>query len=574
MPMVPLWQAEAKQFVLGLTVVVALVALSLTLLTGWGGQVSLAQFALVGVGAYTAARLGAHGWPFLATLVVAGAVGAAVAVAIGLPAVRTPGLTLAVTTLGFAVTSPSWLFRQEWAFPSSPVSVAAPTLPLLGTLSDQRETYYLALALLVTAMAALGWMRRSTPGRVLIAVRDNEVAAQALGLSPVLVKLAALAGSGLLAGMAGVAFVAVYRSIAIETFPPQQSLAMLAVVVVGGVTSLLGAVAGAVALVAVPNLTADWFKALFSGSVQFQLFLSGLGLVITQLANPGGIAAGLRRRRPTRAPTSEPTVGPAPGPVPTRTVGDVALAVEELHVSFGGIAALDGASLVVRRGEIVGLIGTNGAGKTTLLDVVSGVVRAGRGHVVALGRDVTRLSARRRADAGMARSFQDARLFPGLTVGETVKVALAGRWRREGALRAEADEILAGLGLGPWSDVPVAHLSTGTRRLCDLAVQLARKPALLLLDEPTAGIAQRDAEAFGPLLRRITDELGCATLLVEHDMPLMLGIADRVYCMERGRIIAEGTPEQIRNDPGVIASYLGTDEVAVARSGGLPTASS
>src|SRR5437879_6309049 len=133
--------------------------------------------------------------------------------------------------------------------------------------------------------------------------------------------------------------------------------------------------------------------------------------------------------------------------------------------------------------------------------------------------------------------------------------------------RARADEIIERLGLEAWADSLTSELSTGTRRICELAAQLAAKPRMLLLDEPTAGVAQREAEAFGPLLRRIRDELGCAILIVEHDMPLLMGVCDRVYAMEAGDVIAEGTPEEIRHDPAVIAAYLGTDDVAVGRSG-------
>jgi ABC-type branched-subunit amino acid transport system ATPase component len=273
------------------------------------------------------------------------------------------------------------------------------------------------------------------------------------------------------------------------------------------------------------------------------------------------------------AATAEAT---SPGPValPLRT--------EDLELSFGGVTALDGVSIEVRPGEIVGLIGPNGAGKTTLLDVVSGARRAQQGRVLLGGADVTDLDPEMRAAYGLARSFQDAHLFPGLTVTETVQVALANRFRvgvvastlgmpwgraSEGDSRREADAIVARLGLSAWAQVLTSDLSTGTRRICDLAAQVAARPRVLLLDEPTAGVAQREAEAFGPLLRRIRDELDCAILIVEHDMPLLMGVCDRIYAMELGRVIASGSPSDVRADPGVIASYLGSDERAILRSG-------
>jgi ABC-type branched-subunit amino acid transport system ATPase component len=182
---------------------------------------------------------------------------------------------------------------------------------------------------------------------------------------------------------------------------------------------------------------------------------------------------------------------------------------------------------------------------------------------------------------GLGRSFQDARLFPSLTVAETIQLALRDS-ERAGFLaavlrlpwvsamdrsgRAKADEIIDRFGLRPYATSLISDLSTGTRRICDLAAQVAAHPRLLLLDEPTAGVAQREAEVFPGLLRRIRDELGCAILVVEHDLPLLMNLCDRLYAMESGHVIAEGTPEQVRSDPRVIASYLGTNGAAVTRS--------
>jgi ABC-type branched-subunit amino acid transport system ATPase component len=255
---------------------------------------------------------------------------------------------------------------------------------------------------------------------------------------------------------------------------------------------------------------------------------------------------------------------------------------EAVTRSFGGIRALAGASIEVRPGEIVGLIGPNGAGKTTLLNVLSGTL-SGDGGSVRLGDlEITDLPPDMRAQLGLSRSFQDARLFAGLTVRETLQLAV-GKQRSAGILasassapwvrsaerdtRRTADAIIERLGLAAYADTLTSSLSTGTRRICDLAAQVAAQPSVVLLDEPTAGVAQREAEAFGPLLRRIRDELDCSILIVEHDMPLLMGLCDRVYAMESGAVIASGTPEEIRADPQVIASYLGTNEAAVGRSG-------
>jgi ABC-type branched-subunit amino acid transport system ATPase component len=248
--------------------------------------------------------------------------------------------------------------------------------------------------------------------------------------------------------------------------------------------------------------------------------------------------------------------------------------------------ALDEPEISVAAGEIVGLIGPNGAGKTTLINVISGVLRPDSGSVRLFGWEVADLPPEFRTAFGLARTFQDARLFGGLTVVETVQVAMTYRrrvgmlsamvaapWARatEATSRRDAEQVVERFGLTPWADALTSELSTGTRRICDLATQVAAEPKVLVLDEPTAGVAQREAEAFGPLLRRIRDELDCSVLIVEHDMPLLMGLCDRVYAMEAGKVIAEGTPQQIRQDPLVIASYLGSKDAAVQRSGRAPS---
>ena len=584
LPLVPALRSESSRFDLALITVYAVAAMSLTMAVGWAGQVSLGHFAFVGAGAFVAAHLLAQGWSLPFVVLPAGLVGAALMVAIGIPALRVPGLTLAVTTLGFAIVAQNWLFRQSW-FGSkqslSGLTLGPPSLGRgLGRPTGHIVVYYFGLLLVALVAALLVTLRRSQPGRVMIAVRDNSPAAAAFGVTPATAKLLAMGLSGFLAAAAGVVWADAWRNVATLQFGPELSFTLLALPVIGGAGSIGGAVAaaglffGADFLIA-PHLT--WLFGSLGSSLGFQLFVAGGGLIVTVMRYPAGLAGAVQDWVQRRIDAvSEDSVSKLARPErPT-------LLAEDLALHFGGIHALSGASIEVEPGEIVGLIGPNGAGKTTLLNVISGTLKADAGQVVLGGMEMTDLPPELRSAYGLARSFQDARLFPGLTVAESLEVArynhfrpgllsaaVAAPWVRQAETdnRRVVDDVIERLGLGPWADHLTSELSTGTRRICDLAAQLVSEPAVVLLDEPTSGVAQREAEAFPPLLRRIRDELDCSILIVEHDMPLLMGLCDRIYAMAGGKVIASGTPEQVRNDPQVVASYLGTDSAAVERSG-------
>jgi len=260
------------------------------------------------------------------------------------------------------------------------------------------------------------------------------------------------------------------------------------------------------------------------------------------------------------------------------------LELRDVAVWYGGVHAVDGVTTEAAAGEVVGLIGPNGSGKTTLLDAISGHVRTTAGSVLLDGEDLVDHLPEDRAELGLVRSFQDCLLFPELTVTEVLMISEDAR-RRAGVLattlhlpharraerakRAAVADAVDAFGLGVFRDHRVAALSTGTRRVVDLARIVLAEPRVLLLDEPTAGIAQREAEAFVPLLRRIHEVTGATILLVEHDVPLVFSLCSRIVVMETGRVVSAGRPDQVREDPAAVAAYLGASPEALARTGEL-----
>ncbi|HET7310004.1 MAG TPA: ATP-binding cassette domain-containing protein [Mycobacteriales bacterium] len=260
-----------------------------------------------------------------------------------------------------------------------------------------------------------------------------------------------------------------------------------------------------------------------------------------------------------------------------------ALSVRNLGHHFGGIAAVNDVSFTVHEGEILGLIGPNGAGKTTIFDIISGHLPTQRGHIFVGQADVTDWPAERRAAVGLGRSFQDARIFPSLTVAENIALGLERHIEvrdhvsalfgtpaireSEADVAYTVDDLIELMGLGAFRDKFVAELSTGSRRIVDLAMSIAHDPTVLLLDEPSSGIAQRETEALGPLLKRIQQETNCAMLVIEHDMPLITSLSDSIVALDLGAVLTQGPPAAVLADERVVTAYLGGDPAAIKRTG-------
>ena len=478
-PVLPYFSQPGNQFLLLLVLIYALIGVALTMLVGWAGQVSLGSFAVVGIGAFLAARWAGHaGWNVVDMVIVTGLVGAAVSVVIGLPALRVRGVTLAVVTLGFAVIAPDWLFQQQWLAGSTPfTTVVSPTvvIPGIGHLDSPLDLYYVVLVMLIVVIAAGRSLRRSAAGRVIIAVRDNERASSAFGIRPGTVKLRVFALTGFIAASAGVFWALAWQSISPAQFPADASIAVLALPVVGRNRVVRWSRGGrrvalhghvlrrttrerTLRILGTERRLPTPHRRPRCGRIHDRLSqrdrrsraraVSGLrestrgkaGVPLQRRPQAQAFLWMAERIRPVPpcylrplsfAPHSERFRLTAGHRMRRHGVEEVAsttpLEVEGVAVHFGGITALDGASAKVDPGEIVGLIGPNGAGKTTLMNVISGFLRPDSGSVRLFGTEVASLPPEVRAELGVARSFQDATLFPGLTVLETVQIALGHR---------------------------------------------------------------------------------------------------------------------------------------------------
>jgi ABC-type branched-subunit amino acid transport system ATPase component/ABC-type branched-subunit amino acid transport system permease subunit len=878
---VPLWLNHSQLTFFAFACIFVIVAASLVVLTGWGGQVSLGQFAFVGVGAGTSGwLLTAFHASVLVCLLASTLVGVLAALVIGIPALRVRGFYLAAVTLAFAVPA-STFFLSSTHFPQfAPVQVIPPVLFSQFNLSDSRPFYYLCLLLALVALGVARHFRASRPGRAAIAVRDNDRMAAAFSISPARTKLVTFGVAGALAGLAGGLYVLAYRGVPFGGFAPVLGLEAFAMVVVGGMGSLWGAVLGALYVYMAQDLL---------GAQEAQLVITGGGILLVLQFAPGGLAQlsyslrdlfvvrMLRRRglsgsllfarlgddagtsppdgrrfsvvrakvkdrlasaskrrspplaaddmvgdnllvcrdieagyghlkilfgvdleveegeifallgtngagkstvlktiagvlrtsggqvifageditrmkpadrvrrgivlvpggrgvfgsltvqenlrlagwlvrrdgdrafieattrriyelfpvlheresqkasllsggeqqmltiaqallcRPKLLMIDELSLGLAPVVVGTllktlrtlnaaditivlveqsmniasamapravflekgevrfsgatnelarsgdlvravflgdaattrgagpsslrdaestrlpRPASPVAVSVSGVEKVYGGVRAVAGVDLSIAPGETLGVIGANGAGKTTLFDIISGFIRPDAGQIMLQGHDVTRASAAGRARMGLGRTFQDLRLIPSMTVTEVVSLAheryldvreplasvlhVPAAIRSEAVLRERVGELIADFNLDRFANSFISELSTGTRRVVELACACAHRPSVLILDEPSSGLAQREAEAMIDLIANIRERTGAAIALIEHDMQLIKALSTKVICMHLGKAIATGTPEAVLADPDVTAAYLGLDDVAVARSG-------
>ncbi|MBL7492401.1 ATP-binding cassette domain-containing protein [Frankia sp. AgB1.9] len=605
------------------TTIGAIICVSLVVVTGYAGQLSLAQYAFAGWGGYVASRLAAtHGLPFLLALVIGVAAAVPVGVLVGLPALRTRGIHLAIATFGLAYSFQSILFQSVPLTGGLEGTVVNPPT-LFGWDIDavnhpKRYAIVCLVALLLAALVA-GNIRRGRSGRRLVAVRGNERAAASLGISVYGAKLYSFALSAAIAGLGGVllAFQASY--VDFSQYNVFNSISVIINTVISGVGFLVGTVLAGANVTG--GVTTKIFGEVFTSSSinQYVTLALAVLLVPTLVGYPNGLAARIvtlrwsRVRLPLRraaaadgAPsdgspadwtksdaatsegtTSEGATAKAPrsealpaevahlvaaaaaSPAVPRRVTPRVLEVQDVSVRFGGVQALGGVSIDVRPGEVVGVMGPNGAGKTTFIDAVTGFNRIGGGTILLDGVRIDGMNARKRARLGIGRTFQSLELFDQLSVLENLRTASDPRDSasylsdlvvpRRTELTPAARSAIAMFELaGDLHRVP-SELPYGRRRQVAIARAIAAEPSILLLDEPAAGLHETETQELSALVRRLVDEWGIGILLVEHDVAMLNRVCDRIVVMDFGKVIATGTPAEIRDDPRVVAAYLGEE---------------
>ncbi len=561
-------------FVLALVAMTTVVGVGLNILVGLSGQFSIGHVGFYAIGAYVVGILTLKGVSFWLALPAAGIVAGFVGTLLAVPAIRVSGPYLAMMTIAFAfiVEHGTIEWRELTGGQNGLMGIVQPSFgPGLGrALEGERGLSAISVVLAGLSLYLFHRLARGPWGKAMLAVRDSETAARAIGFNPVLVKTAAFGLSALFTGLAGGLFASLMTFVAPSSFPFSQSILFLLAVIVGGAGWTLGPVVGAIVTVVLPEL--------ISSLAEYRLLIFGALLLAVLWLAPEGVLGTLARR-----------LGKASPRTVERADFDIAaflgrrehptLRVEGLSISFGGIRAATDVTLAAEPGRITAIIGPNGAGKTTVLNMIGGFYRPDAGSIRLGDRDLAGAPAWRSARAGIARTYQTTQLFASLSVLDNVLIGLRrGRLgdplasSATGSDHGLAEGLLAFVGYAGALDAPAGDLAHVDRRLVEIARALATAPAVLLLDEPAAGLMRADKVALSAVLRRLADA-GLAVILVEHDMGLVMGISDHIVVLDAGRPISAGAPSIIRNDGKVKEAYLGSGEMrARPRATPLPDA--
>ncbi len=566
--LVPVVFTESRTNLAAVALVYGIIALSLVVLTGWAGEISLGQMAFVAVGAAVGASLTARlGWDLALGLLGAGIIGGGLAALIGLPVLRRRGLTLAVITLAFGLATTAWLLsprifgegtRFDWL---PPPRVERPQLFGVIDVDTESRYYLLCLVALALVIVAVVGVRRSRTGRALIAIRENDRAASAFGVNPRTTTLQAFAMSGFLAAFAGALFVHQQNGLQLDSYSAGESLVVFTMVVVGGLGSVPGALLGALFVRGV-----TWWL-----PVDWQILATGAGMLVVLLVFRGGLGAALADardallrvvavRRGISVPALTGTVETRPDrppPASAQAPDDGLLRVRALSVEHDGVPVLEGIDLDADAGEIVALLGTNGSGKSTLLDAIAGVHRPSAGLVSIDGVDTTRTRAEHVVALGLAEAPAEHGVFPTLSVRENLRLAT---WRvrdRAASRAALADALDLFPRLEERATQRAGDLSGGEQHMLTLAMALVAAPRLLLVDELALGLSPEATRRVYDRLRSLRDS-GVAVVVVEQSIDHAVELADRAVFLDHGTVVYRGTPAGLLERPDLVrATFLG-----------------
>ena len=561
---------------------------SLNVTTGLLGQLALGHAGFMAIGAYTSAIITLHakdigiafGLSLPVSLLLGGLVAALFGMLIGIPALRLQGDYLAIITLGFGeiirviienlsitggAAGLTRIARMSRAF--------AEDRALSGAIQ-----FTLVFAITTLIIASIFTLGRSRHGRAIISIRENAIAAEATGIPTTKYKLLAFTIAAFFAGIAGGLFAHQNSILNAKMFGFNKSIEYLVMVVLGGMGSITGSVIASIVLVALPEI--------LRGLAEYRLIIYSLLLILMMLFRPKGLLgtrefsmlgfwesmeALFRRLFRRKGPQTRMPFQPRYDVWEDKPV----LETTSLGIAFGGLKAADKISITLKNNEIVGLIGPNGAGKTTVFNLLTGVYAPTEGQVILLGKPIQGRQTHQITMDGIARTFQNIRLFKSMSAIDNIKVAFHSRMHysplgaivrspgcqsEERGIDIRARELLRVFEMEALADTPAASLPYGMQRKLEICRALASNPKVLLLDEPAAGMNPSETVELMQTIKLIRSQFSVAILLIEHDMKLVMGICERIYVLNYGRVIAHGSPEEIRSNPEVITAYLGQEQ--------------